>query len=437
MRPLKERIQKLIEALDTRLLERKTLIRISILTIFSKHHIMLYGVPGVAKTFAINNIIKIIDKEVAWQITMSNETGLDDLIPEPQREAQEVLNDPRCILSQRFIFLDEMFKGTQNLLNALLPVLNERVYQLSGKNYPLKLNTVFAASNEIPQDDFIEPFRDRILFWFDVKRLAEQQNKLKYYKEDFTAGKELEEIFTIEDIEEVNEYIDKTKSLKMSEDIAKLYEKIIIEILRNSISLSDRKSGSGFIIKALKTSAVLNNRNAIDHSDLLLMKHCTWTDLDQRVLAFEAVERCIFGSKAAIQKNIISLIQNFRDLTSRTTPKIADLIELIVFLDFNRYDEILKILKNYNQEIQDFEKKLNELLADKEEKEAIFQSCLDNVFISDDVYQCATPYKEEEIVNMIDELVTLFEIEKNDIQKKIDELDSYDKYHLAFTQANS
>ena len=48
------------------------------------------------------------------------------------------------------VFLDEIFKCNDGVLNALLTALNERKYTNEGRTYPIPTISFFAASNEIP-----------------------------------------------------------------------------------------------------------------------------------------------------------------------------------------------------------------------------------------------------------------------------------------------
>ena len=48
------------------------------------------------------------------------------------------------------MFLDEIFKCNDGVLNALLTALNERKYTNEGRTYPIPTISFFAASNEIP-----------------------------------------------------------------------------------------------------------------------------------------------------------------------------------------------------------------------------------------------------------------------------------------------
>ena len=58
--------------------------------------------------------------------------------------------DRRKIPEADIVFLDEIFKCNDGVLNALLTALNERKYTNEGRTYPIPTISFFAASNEIP-----------------------------------------------------------------------------------------------------------------------------------------------------------------------------------------------------------------------------------------------------------------------------------------------
>jgi MoxR-like ATPase len=60
-------------------------------------------------------------------------------------------------------FLDEVFKANSSILNALLGVINERVYHEAGQAIPVPLLSLFGASNETPEDNGLGALYDRFL----------------------------------------------------------------------------------------------------------------------------------------------------------------------------------------------------------------------------------------------------------------------------------
>jgi MoxR-like ATPase len=65
-----------------------------------------------------------------------------------------------------FAFIDEVFKANSAILNALLAVVNERVFHNDGQPVACPLVTMSGASNELPEGKDLEALFDRFLVRF-------------------------------------------------------------------------------------------------------------------------------------------------------------------------------------------------------------------------------------------------------------------------------
>ena len=87
--------------------------------------------------------------------------------------------EPRIITKGKLpdshiVFLDEIFKASDGILNALLTALNERRYTNEGKTIHIPAISFFSASNEIPnfanpEEKILKPLYDR----FELKVVTE------------------------------------------------------------------------------------------------------------------------------------------------------------------------------------------------------------------------------------------------------------------------
>jgi len=67
------------------------------------------------------------------------------------------------LVTADWCFLDEFFEGSSALLKTLLRALNEREFHQGTEIIPMRLTTVFAASNEVPTEPRLMPLYDRLL----------------------------------------------------------------------------------------------------------------------------------------------------------------------------------------------------------------------------------------------------------------------------------
>src|SRR5207253_199479 len=76
-------------------------------------------------------------------------------------------------------FLDEVFKASSSILNTILTLMNERRFHNGREVVEVPLLTLFAASNELPEDDELLALHDRFLLRFVVDYLGEDFRFLK------------------------------------------------------------------------------------------------------------------------------------------------------------------------------------------------------------------------------------------------------------------
>lgn len=67
-------------------------------------------------------------------------------------------------------FIDEIFKANSAILNTLLTLINERLFDNGSSRVKVPLLTVVGASNELPESEELDALYDRFL----VRRLVRQ-----------------------------------------------------------------------------------------------------------------------------------------------------------------------------------------------------------------------------------------------------------------------
>ena len=86
------------------------------------------------------------------------------------------------------MFLDEIFKCNDGVLNALLTALNERKYTNEGRTYPIPTISFFAASNEIPnfndpEEKILSALYDRLELKVVTENISEKAHRLAILKD--------------------------------------------------------------------------------------------------------------------------------------------------------------------------------------------------------------------------------------------------------------
>src|SRR5690242_8850214 len=76
-------------------------------------------------------------------------------------------------------FLDEIFKANSSILNALLTLINERLFHNGRSRIVVPLITMFGASNELPDEEELSALFDRFMLRFMVDYIGEDFRFLK------------------------------------------------------------------------------------------------------------------------------------------------------------------------------------------------------------------------------------------------------------------
>jgi MoxR-like ATPase len=153
-----EKAKSIFKFMENALFEREELTRLLILAIFTKEHIFMYGPPGTAKT-NIADTLYLLTQGTSFTKLMTDYTNYDDIfgkeIKHPNGMTERVLKGK--LPTAEFAFLDEIFKAGPEILNSLLTVLNERLFDddYNGR-IKVPLRTALAASNEFPRTSYLK-----------------------------------------------------------------------------------------------------------------------------------------------------------------------------------------------------------------------------------------------------------------------------------------
>ncbi|MBE0639297.1 MAG: AAA family ATPase [Bacteroidales bacterium] len=155
-----------------------------IISIFSKGHVLLIGVPGLAKTLLVNTVSKVLG------LTYSRIQFTPDLMPS-DIIGTEILDQTRNFkfikgpVFANIILADEINRTPPKTQSALLEAMQEKAITVAGKNYQLiEPFFVLATQNPIEQEGTYplpEAQLDRFMFniWLDYPSFQEEINVVK------------------------------------------------------------------------------------------------------------------------------------------------------------------------------------------------------------------------------------------------------------------
>ncbi len=285
--PLNNRLALIAQNLEGRFLGKEEVIRLLLIAVVAGEHAVLIGPPGTAKSALIRTFSKLIQARyfeyLLTRFTEPNEIfGPVDIAA--FREGRYVRRTENMLPEAEVVFLDEVFKSNSAILNALLTLLNERVYTSGGQVLRCPILSCFGASNEVPSDETLTAIFDRFLLRIRSDNLDayhfqdllqkglmnEVQGVLQQPIQPLAAAKEFGEL-----------HRGFGQRMKFSEEFFSQYKGLVFQIRAEGVSLSDRR-----VVKLLKlfaASAFLDNRQAPDASDFFVLKHI-WNNEDQAAI---------------------------------------------------------------------------------------------------------------------------------------------------------
>ena len=136
--------------------------------VLARGHVLLEGVPGVAKTLAVETFAKVVGG------TFSRVQFTPDLVPTDligtriYRQGREEFDTELGPVVANFVLADEINRAPAKVQSALLEVMAERHVSIGGKTYPMPDPFLVMATQNPIESEGVYPLpeaqRDRFLF---------------------------------------------------------------------------------------------------------------------------------------------------------------------------------------------------------------------------------------------------------------------------------
>src|SRR6201987_3305775 len=164
-------------------LERTELIDGALCALLSASHVLVIGPPGTAKSMLADEICRRIEGANYFQWLLTKFSTPEEIFGAVSLKGLEQ-DDYRRVTDNKLpethiAFLDEIFKANSSILNALLTVINERLFHNGRQRITVPLITMFGASNELPDEEELTALYDRFMLRFTVDYVVEEFRFLK------------------------------------------------------------------------------------------------------------------------------------------------------------------------------------------------------------------------------------------------------------------
>ena len=312
-----ERFKQLLGEMNRGIYEKETEISLSLLAALAGESIILLGPPGVAKSMVARQLKTAFREAQSFEYLMSRFSTPDEIFgPVSIQKLKTSDTYERAVEgylpTADVVFLDEIWKAGPAIQNTLLTVINEKLFRNGNREMHLPLKLLVAASNELPaKGEGLEALWDRFVIRIESRPIKLEKNframLLEVKSEErgaFEVKSEERRVnnsnaITAEEYAEWTERIDKIgvkiEVLDAISAIRKSLRAVNVDEAaeRRNIYVSDRRWKN--IVRLLRTSAFMQDREEVDICDLLPIYHCLWQEPEERDAIRNIVIRALFS----------------------------------------------------------------------------------------------------------------------------------------------
>ena len=329
--------------------EKETEISLSLLAALAGESIILLGPPGVAKSMVARLLKTAFRDAQSFEYLMSRFSTPDEIFgPVSIQKLKTSDTYERAVEgylpTADVVFLDEIWKAGPAIQNTLLTVINEKIFRNGNREMHLPLKLLVAASNELPaKGEGLEALWDRFVIRIESRPIKLEKNframLLEAHADFLGSTGELGHAdlafpsaadFQFADnadssgstgasghadcadnadfsdlkitAEEYAEWAEKICKIGVKEEvldaisaIRKALRAVNVDEAaeRRNIYVSDRRWKN--IVRLLRTSAFMQDREEVEICDLLPIYHCLWQEPEERDAIRAIVIRALFS----------------------------------------------------------------------------------------------------------------------------------------------
>ena len=337
-----ERFKLLLQEMNRGIYEKNTEISLSLLAALAGESVILLGPPGVAKSMVARQLKTAFRDAQSFEYLMSRFSTPDEIFgPVSIQKLKTSDTYERAVEgylpTADVVFLDEIWKAGPAIQNTLLTVINEKIFRNGNHEMHLPLKLLVAASNELPaKGEGLEALWDRFVIRIESRPIKLEKNframlleshadfsgstgvlghadfadnadfsgsKGKSGSTDFSDSTDFTDFSDLKiTAEEYAEWAEKICKIGVKEEVLDAISAIRKSLRavnvdeaaeRRNIYVSDRRWKN--IVRLLRTSAFMQDREEVDICDLLPIYHCLWQEPEERDAIRCIVIRALFS----------------------------------------------------------------------------------------------------------------------------------------------
>jgi MoxR-like ATPase len=272
---LNQTIASIREMVGKIIVGQEQMVDLMIAGILADGHILIEGVPGVAKTLSAKLMAKLIDahfSRIQFTPDLMPSDVLGTSVFNPREASFQFKPGP---LFSNIILIDEINRAPAKTQSALFEVMEERQVTIDGTTYPMQHPfMVLATQNPIDQEGTYrlpEAQLDRFIFKIEVGYpTLEQEIKILENQHQHDNRHLLNEVSKLISASELSAYREKVLSILFEQKLLEFVAKIVNETRNNpSLFLGASPRASLAIVKAAKAFAAMAGRDFVTPEDIV------------------------------------------------------------------------------------------------------------------------------------------------------------------------
>ena len=305
------KVQKVLDEVGNVIVGQEYMVKRLLMGLFTQGHILLEGVPGLAKTLTVNtvsNVLKLNFKRIQFTPDLLPSDVIGTMIYNQKKSAFEVKKGP---IFSNIILADEINRSPAKVQSALLESMQEKQVTIGENSFQLdEPFLVLATQNPIDQEGTYplpEAQRDRFMMKLNIDYPSKDEElKIMRRMTDLNFIPKIKTILTKKDISLIQNEINK---VSVSESIDKYIIEIVFATRKpSSVNLNDLDNFISFgasprasinLSLSAKANAFFNNRDYVTPDDI---KEVAYDVLNHRVILNYEAEAEGIKPKEIIQK---------------------------------------------------------------------------------------------------------------------------------------
>jgi MoxR-like ATPase len=314
---VREKFAAVRRELGEALIERSEEIDLLLTALIAGEHLLLVGPPGCGKSLLIDSLMRwthgskfscllnrfSMPEELLGQYSLS-ELKVDKFVRITTNKLPE----------SQYVFLDEIFRASPAILNVLLKLLNEKVFDKGdGVARRVPLEICLGAANDWPSGDegkSLGALVDRFMLRKSVAPISSMAGRQKLLWDnqppEFSTSLSAHELIAAR--------LD-AQGLPWSKEAKQALEAILDELSRQNVRPSDRRQYKSVAI--VQAFAWLNGSEEVLSEHLEVLQHVLWHDHEESV----KVRSVIMQVAAPISMKVNGLISEIEQIVSGVNPK--------------------------------------------------------------------------------------------------------------------